>query len=332
MTLKIGTRLGSYEISAKIGEGGMGAVYEALDTELGRKVALKVLPDEIAGGPDRLRRFRREARALAAINHPNIVTIHGVEDHGGRRVLIMERVEGESLDRLLPSGGLALDKVFDIAIPMADGLAAANEKGIMHRDLKSANVMVTPQGRVKLLNFGLARTERPVSPDGGTAVDPVTQTAGVTRPGEILDMVPYMSPEQLQGQKVDARSDLFSFGALLYEMVCGSRPFQGDNSATIVSNVLTQVPAPLTGRRPDIPTHLGRVIHQCLEKNPDKRFQTATDVRNQLQTLRQEMVAERTPTLDPPVDASITVADTRRSSCSRSRISARPTTSISPTG
>ena len=191
MSLSRGTRLGVYEVTAKIGEGGMGEVYEALDTELNRRVALKVLPDDVAASPERLQRFRREAKALAALNHPNIVNIHGVEESGGRRFLIMERVDGESLDRLLPAGGLAVDTVFDIAIQMVDALAAAHASGIVHRDLKPANIMVTPEGRVKLLDFGLARPERPVVVQGEAAPSQVaTRSMDVTRPGEIMGTAP----------------------------------------------------------------------------------------------------------------------------------------------
>ncbi len=296
MSLSPGARLGVYEITAKIGEGGMGEVYEAIDTELDRRVALNVLPDDVADSPERLQRFRREAKALAALNHPNIVTIHGVEERDVRRFLIMERVDGESLDRLLPAGGLAVDKVFDIAIQMAEALAAAHASGIVHRDLKPANVMVTPDGRVKLLDFGLARPERPVVVQGEAGPSQVaTRSMDVTRPGEIMGTAPYMSPEQLHGHEVDARSDLFALGIVLYEMVSGSRPFQGDSGAALVSNILTQTPPPLTDRHPDVPRHLARIVQQCLEKDPDSRFQTAKDVRNQLQTLRKELIAERTP-------------------------------------
>ena len=249
----------------------------------------------MADSPERLQRFRREAKALAALNHPNIVTIHGVEERDGRRFLIMERVEGESLDRLLPAGGLTVDKVFDIAIPMADALAAAHANGIVHRDLKPANVMVTPEGRVKLLDFGLARPVAPVDVPGGTEASQAATRIDVTRPGEIMGTAPYMSPEQLHGHEVDARSDIFALGIVLYEMVSGGRPFQGDSGAALVSNILTQTPPPLTDRHPDVPRHLGRIVQQCLEKDPDSRFQTAKDVRNQLQTLRKELTAEPTP-------------------------------------
>ena len=305
----------------------MGEVYEALDTELDRKVALKVLPDDVADNPERLQRFRREAKALAALNHPNIVTIHGVEESNGRRFLIMERIEGDSIDRLLPAGGLPLDKVFDIAIQIADALAAAHAKGIVHRDLKPANVKVTPEGRVKLLDFGLARYDRPGVIEAGNATSQLaTRTVDITQPGEVMGTAPYMSPEQLQGHDVDARSDLFSLGILLYEMVAGSRPFRGDSGAALVSNILKETPPPLTDRHPDVPRHLARIVQQCLEKDPDSRSQTAKDVRNQMQTLRQEMIAERTP-------RQVTSSRVRPDGSSRRGVAASPpgTTTLTAT-
>ncbi len=225
----------------------------------------------------------------------------------------MERVEGDSLDRVLSPGGLALDTVFDIAIPIADALAAAHAKGIVHRDLKPANVMVAPDGRVKLLDFGLARPTRPVViPDGTDTSERVTRSLDVTRPGEVMGTAPYMSPEQLQGHDVDSRSDLFSLGIVLYEMVSGARPFQGGSGAALDSSIPTETPPSLTDRRPDVPKHLGRIVQQCLEKDPESRFQTAKDVRNQLQTLRKEMEAERTASL--PQQAGTSGIGTPRSS------------------
>ncbi len=287
----IGTTLSHYRITAKLGEGGMGEVYLAEDTELDRRVAIKVLPSEVSEDEERLERFKREAKAVAALNHPNIVTIYSIEESGGRRFLIMELVEGEGLDRVLPPHGLPLAKVFDIAIPLADALAAAHEKGIVHRDLKPANVMITPDGRIKVLDFGLAKlaAETGQMPADADATQMAPSSATLTREGVVMGTAPYMSPEQLQGQAVDQRSDIFSLGVLLYEMVSGARPFRGENSAALVSSIMRDTPAPVFEQRADLPRHLGRIIQGCLEKDPRERFQTSLDVRNQLKSLQKEV-------------------------------------------
>ncbi|NIP64098.1 MAG: protein kinase, partial [Gammaproteobacteria bacterium] len=200
----IGRTLSHYEITAKLGEGGMGEVWRATDTSLNREVAVKVLPDEMAADPERLERFKREAQAIAALNHPNIVTIHSVEEADGVHLLTMELVDGKSLDQMLPPSGFELERLFPLAIQIADALAAAHEKGIIHRDLKPANVMVTGDGRVKVLDFGLAKLAE--------AEEEAEETQLMTQAGMVLGTVPYMSPEQVQGQPVDHRSDIFSFG------------------------------------------------------------------------------------------------------------------------
>ena len=297
MTLAPGVRLGAYEIIRHLGTGGMGAVYAARDTELERKVALKLLPDEAADRPERLERFRREAKALAALSHPNIVTVHSIEEANGRRFLAMELVEGASLDKMLPPRGLPLPKIFDVAIQIADALAAAHDKGIIHRDLKPANVMVTHDGQVKLLDFGLARLVTT------SEADTLEQ---LTNQGVVMGTAPYMSPEQLQGLEVDQRTDIFSFGVVLYEMVSGTRPFQGNSGAALASSILRDSPSAVTDVRADLPQRLGQITHQCLEKEPDRRFQTAKDVRNQLDSLRREVVStdarpeSRTPAVATP--------------------------------
>lgn len=285
----IGSRIGHFEVVAKLGEGGMGEVYEALDTELDRKVAIKVLPAEMADDAGRLERFRREAKAIAALNHPNIVTIHSVEETDGRYFLIMEKVEGESLDRKLPPDGFALHDLLEIAVPMADALAATHDQGIIHRDLKPANVMVTRAGRVKLLDFGLAKlTSAPAEAQPTASAEDETKTALLTREGAVLGTAPYMSPEQLRGEDVDARSDVFSFGTMLYEMATGRRPFQGTSSMDLASSILKDQPPSIVAIREELPRQLGRIVESCLEKDPDRRFQTARDVRNQLEALKKE--------------------------------------------
>ena len=288
----IGKTLARYKIVSKLGEGGMGEVYLAEDTELGREVALKVLPAIQEDNPERLERFRREARAVASLNHPNIVTLFNVEEAEGRRLLVMERVKGKSLDRIIPPGGLPLAEVFTYAIPMADALAAAHEKGITHRDLKPANVMINDDGQVKVLDFGLAKLAAegvvPVSLEDAATEAP-TQSAALTGEGTVMGTAPYMSPEQLKGKEVDLRTDIFSFGILLYEMVTGKRPFQGESGIELASSILKDTPSSVVEMRDDLPRHLGRIIQHCLEKDPERRFQSAKDIRNELEGLRGEV-------------------------------------------
>jgi serine/threonine-protein kinase len=280
----IGRTLIHYEITAKLGAGAMGEVWRATDSRLDREVALKVLPEELATDPERLERFEREAKAIAALNHPNIVTIHSVEKAGGIHLLTMELVEGQSLDQLLPAGGFELDRLFPLAIQIADALTAAHEKGIIHRDLKPANVMVTGEGRVKVLDFGLAKLAEMDDEN-----DEAEETQLMTQAGMVLGTVPYMSPEQVQAKPVDHRSDVFSLGTLLYEMACGERPFRGDNSASVISAVLKDQPPSVSQLRATLPNHLGRIIQRCLEKDPERRHQSAKEVRNELEGLRDEV-------------------------------------------
>jgi serine/threonine protein kinase/tetratricopeptide (TPR) repeat protein len=266
--------IGPYRVLDKLGEGGMGEVYRAHDSRLGRDLAIKVLPAAMASDPDMRERFGREARAIAALNHPNIVTIYSVEDADGVRFLTMELVEGEALDRLIPSGGLDIDRVISIGEAVADALAAAHDRGIIHRDLKPANVMVTKDGRVKVLDFGLAKVHGPDAGDGTRAELP---TAMVTAAGMVMGTRPYMSPEQVQGRALDRRTDIFSLGVMLYEMTTGRRPFQGQSPAELFASILRD-PAPLASDlRADLPSDLARVIQRCLEKDPNDRMQTARD-------------------------------------------------------
>ncbi len=270
----------------------MGEVFVAEDLKLKRRVALKLLPEEMAQSESAILRFQREAEAVAKLNHPGVVTIHSVEECEGRHFLTMELVEGQSLDHRLPPDGLELKDIFDIAIPLADALAAAHERGIIHRDLKPANVMLDREGRVKVLDFGLAKlSERePESTDGRS--DPslaATLDQPLTRAGMIIGTTLYMSPEQLTGGPIDHRTDIFSLGVVLYEMVAGRRPFRGASSAELSSSILRDPPPPLPESRIDLPRHLLRIIHHCLEKDPARRYQSALDVRNELEALRREM-------------------------------------------
>ena len=280
----IGQTFGHYKVLDKLGAGGMGEVYRALDTTLDRQVALKVLPIEVASDPDRLARFEREAKTLATLNHPHIVTIHTVESVGNVHFLTMELVEGRPLSQLIPKGGMTLERLFDIAIPLADALTAAHDKGIVHRDLKPANIMVTDEGRVKVLDFGLAKLRHQAKPTDLSEM----VTEPLTQEGLVVGTVPYMSPEQLEGSDLDPRSDIFSLGAILYEMATGQRPFRGESSVSVISAIVKDTPEEVDQLRDDLPHHLSRIIRHCLEKNPDDRFQTARDVRNELKDLQQE--------------------------------------------
>ena len=282
----IGRSLAHYRITASIGAGGMGEVYRATDTKLGREVALKVLPGEMASSPERLQRFQREAKALAALDHPGIVTVHSVEEAAGVHFLTMQLVEGQPLDRLIPESGTPVDRMLEIATALAEALAAAHQKGIVHRDLKPANVMVTKDGRVKVLDFGLARM-------GGREAD---GTAGSQLPtdlrtgeGVVMGTVPYMSPEQVSGCDVDQRTDLFSLGVILYEMATGRRPFQGRSSAELASSILRDTPRPAGELRSGLPDELGPIIRRCLEKEPGSRFEAASDLHGALRALQRRL-------------------------------------------
>jgi serine/threonine protein kinase/Flp pilus assembly protein TadD len=275
----IGRTLGHYSIVSKLGEGGMGAVYRATDTTLGRDVALKVLPPDVASDPERLERFRREARAVATLNHPNIVTIYSVEQAGGVPFLTMELVTGAPLDRLIGAQPLPIARVIEIAVSLADALAAAHERGIVHRDLKPANVMLTGSGRVKVLDFGLAKISSDPTVSGADAPTNLATSAGT-----VLGTPAYMSPEQVSGVGVDHRTDIFSLGTLLYELATGVRPFRGASPAELASSILRDEPARASEIRPLVPPALASVIARCLEKHAVMRYATMDDVLKALKT------------------------------------------------
>jgi serine/threonine protein kinase len=239
MTLAAGTKVGPYEIQSPLGAGGMGEVYRATDTKLGRDVALKVLPAEMAHDPERLGRFRREAKVLAQLDHPNIVTSYSVEESDGVHFLTMQLVEGQPLDRLIPQGGLPVEQIIEIAGALGDALAAAHEKGIVHRDLNPANVMVSNEGRVKVLDFGLAKDVRAASSGDATMTSDSRTQVGV-----VMGTPAYMSPEQTSGRPLDHRTDIFSMGVLLHEMATGRRSFEGNSSAELVSAILRDAARP----------------------------------------------------------------------------------------
>lgn len=262
-----------------LGGGGMGDVYRATDGKLARDIALKVLPPDMADDLDRLARFEREARAVAALNHPNVVTIFSVEKSDNVHFITMELIEGQPLDRLISANGLPADRIIEIAGAIAEALAAAHERGIVHRDLKPANVMVTNDGRVKVLDFGLAK-------DVGASANDATRTiAGETQVGLVMGTLPYMSPEQVSGRALDHRSDIFSLGVVLHEMATGSRPFEGSSSAELISSILRDTPPSVTDVRPELPPDLARVVRRCLEKDPRCRVQTARDLINEFRDL-----------------------------------------------
>src|ERR1700751_4831595 len=293
-SIRPGQSLSHYHIVEKIGAGGMGEVYRATDDKLGREVALKVLPAEMARDPDRLTRFQREARAVAALNNPHIVTIYSVEEAGGLHFLTMELVEGQSLDRLIPASGLSVEQVVEIAGALADALAAAHEKGIVHRDLKPANVMVTPDGRVKIFDFGLAKDVSLAETAGATLT-----AAGLTQAGLVMGTPAYMSPEQIAGRAIDHRTDIFSLGVLLHEMITGTRPFQGTSLAELASAILRDTPASISEIRADLPSDLVRISRRCLEKDPLHRVQTARDVSNEFRDLARHSSARLAPATPP---------------------------------
>jgi len=288
----------------------MGAVYLAEDTRLHRRVAIKILPPELSSDTDRLARFEREAQAVAALNHPHIVTIHSVEESGGIHFITMEHVDGVSLDAKLTAAGLPLAEVFDIGVSLADALAAAHAHGIIHRDLKPANIMLTKDGRVKVLDFGLAKLAH-----AAVANPPPGEAPGASRPGEsrpsadrlsgvatavvpegsltsaglVMGTAPYMSPEQATGEVVDARTDIFSLGVVLYELATGHVPFKGKTRVETITAILRDTPRPVSEARHDAPRHLGRIIEHCLQKDRDARFQSARDVGNELRALHKEV-------------------------------------------
>ena len=287
MPLTLGSRLGPYEIVAPLGAGGMGEVYRARDSRLKRDIAIKVLPAELTSSPDRLARLEREATTVAGLNHPNIVVLHSIEEAGGVRFLTMELVEGRSLAELVTPGGLPLAQLLDLGIALADALVAAHEKGVVHRDLKPANVMVTREGRVKVLDFGLAKLAQAQSDVDTTQA--ATQATPISNVGQVVGTVPYMAPEQIRGEPADARSDLFSLGVLIYELAGGKRPFAGQSSADVSSAILRDSPQSLASLRGDLPGELSRVVQRCLEKHPRERLQTALDVLNELRSVRRAL-------------------------------------------
>ncbi len=282
MTLSAGTKLGPYEIAAPIGAGGMGEVYRAHDARLKREVAIKVLPATFSSDADRLRRFEQEAQTAGGLNHPNITAVFDFGSHEGSPYIVTELLQGETLRSRLGPGPVSQRKALDYAIQLAHGLAAAHEKGIVHRDLKPENVFLTRDGRVKILDFGLAKLK--LEKNGGSQTDMQTVSGG-TQPGVVLGTMGYMSPEQVRGKAADKRSDIFSFGTILYEMLSGQRAFRGDTAADTITAILTKEPPDLSQTNKDVHPGLDRIVRHCLEKNPEERFESARDVAFDLEAL-----------------------------------------------
>ena len=314
----VGRQIQQYQMLEKLGAGGMGEIYKALDTRLNRTVAIKVLPSAKSGDPERRRRFLQEAQAASGLNHPSIITIHDVISEGDTEYMVMEYVHGKTLNDLIPKGGLRVPLLIKYALQMADALSTAHAAGIVHRDLKPANAMVTESGLVKILDFGLAKlTDRGPMPDtGDDRTRTIANVAPMTVEGSILGTVSYMSPEQAQGKKVDTRSDIFSFGAVLYEMATGARAFEGESSLSTLSAILRDEARPMSEVAPDVPPQLETVIQRCLRKLPDDRWQNMKEVQGALSALKREsdsgslyttrvMAAASPPSVAPP---SVTAA------------------------
>ena len=332
----IGRTIGQYSILSKLGSGGMGVVYEAEDTLLGRHVAIKFLPPELSKAAGGLERFLQEARSASALNHPNICTIYNVEQHDGEWMIVMELLQGQTLDGIIQDKPLKTSQLLDISIQIAEGLDAAHQHGIIHRDIKPSNIFVTTRGVVKVLDFGLAklvRQEKSLAETVGSSTLNTAASSDLTSPGSVVGTVAYMSPEQARGEELDSRTDLFSFGSVMFQMATGQLPFQGSTSAVIFTNILEHDPPPLLEAKPSLPAKLAETIQKALEKDRDLRCQTAAELKADLKRVRRDHSSDKSiprapsgqqtaavlparasvaQTSSPPSSASVLIAEAKR--------------------
>src|SRR5579872_4365215 len=310
----IGQSLSHFKVLRKLGSGGMGVVYEAQDSQLGRRVALKFLPSELAQDSQLLERFQREARAASSLNHPNICTIHAIEQHERRHFIVMELLEGETLAQKVNRQPITIDKLIYLGIQIADALESAHSRGIVHRDIKPANIFLTERGQVKILDFGLAKINRVEAAQGASMEQSETLVnQELTSPGSAVGTVSYMSPEQARGQLVDARTDLFSTGTVLYQLATGTLPFQGETSALIFDAILNRNPRPAEVLNPLLPAEFVRILDKTLEKDRNLRCQTATELKTDLSRLKRDLESNARRTTDKTDSDSAGHKPTRKS-------------------